>query len=92
MELHFFQRLLDDSLDIFAINFALLEETDALLHHRVPHADHVLGQVFNQRQKATLGVKPSVGAQFFVVRFQGFDDPRNAEFVVAFGAIQGAND
>ena len=92
MELHFFQRLFDDSLDIFSINFALLEETDALLHHRVPHADHVLGQVLDQWQKATFGVKPSVSAQFFVVRFQGFDDPWNAEFVVAFGAVQGPDD
>lgn len=88
VHLDFFQGLFDDSFDVPAVDLAVLEELDALLDDRVPDRDHVLRQVLDERQETPLGVEPSVSPQLFVVRLQGLDDPRNAELVVALGAVQ----
>ena len=85
---HRLQRLLDHSLHPAAVQLAVVEELDALCDHRVPDTDHLLGKVFHKGEETPLGVEPSVRPQLFVVRLQGLDDPRNAELIVALGAVQ----
>ena len=62
------------------------------LDYGIPHTNHMLGQIFNQWQKTTFGIKPSICTQLFVVRFQRFDYSWNSKFIIALGTIQGSND
>ena len=43
--------------------FAVLQELNTLLHHRVPQHNHVLGHVLQQGEEAALGVEPCVCTQ-----------------------------
>ena len=61
------------------------------LNDRVPHTNHVLGQVLYEREETPLCVEPGVRTQLLVIRLQGLDDPRDAELVVALGAVEGSN-
>ena len=62
------------------------------LDYGIPHTNHMLGQIFNQWQKTTFGIKPSICTQLFVVRFQRFDHSWNSKFIISLGTIQGSND
>lgn len=68
--------------------FTLLKKLDALLQERVLSDDGLFCQVLQQRQETSLGVEPSVDAQFLVERLQAADNSRNSEFIVALGAVQ----
>ena len=76
------QRLLNDSLDIPAVDLAMVQELDTLLDHGVPHADHVLAQVLHQGQEASLCVEPSVRAKLLVVGLQALDDSADSKLIV----------
>ena len=61
----------------------------AYLNDRIPHTDHVLSEIFDEREEAPLCVEPRVCAQFFVIGLEALDYPRNPELVIALGAIKG---
>jgi len=86
------QRRLDHRLHVPPVDLAVIQKLEALRDDGVPHADHVLGQVLHQAEKAALGVEPGVRAQLLVVRLQRLDDAADAELVVALGAVQRPDD
>jgi len=58
---------------------------ESIFHHQ-----HMFCHVLNQRQEASLGVVPSVSAEFLLIRLQTLYHPRYSELVVALGTVQGA--
>ena len=66
------------------------KELNDLADECVFKENQMLGHVLEKSEEAALGVEPRVGAELLLVRLQALHDARNAEFVVAFGAVQGS--
>lgn len=79
---------LNDGLHVLPVLFAVGQKLKGLLYNGVSHDNYLFGQVFEKREETALRVKPGIGAQFLVVRLEALDDPRDAELVVPFGAVQ----
>ena len=76
------KRLLNDGLDISAVDLTVVQELDTLLDDGVPHTDHVLAQVLDQGQETSLGIEPGVSAKLLVVRLQALDDSADTKLIV----------
>lgn len=77
--------------DLGAVEFALIEEGENVVDGLVLHEDHVFGQGFEETQETSFGIVPGVGLQLLVDRLETLDDARDAEFEVALGAVQSAD-
>jgi len=74
------------------MDLRMVQEVENLVVRLVLDDDHVLGQVFGHGQEASFGVEPGVCRQLLVVRLERLHDSRDAELVIAFGAIEGSDD
>lgn len=64
------------------------QELNDLANKGVLQKNEMLGHVLKERQKAALGVEPSVCAQLLLVGLQALHDTRDAELIVSFGTVQ----
>jgi len=83
---------IDDRLDALAVNLDGVQEVEDLVKGAVRENEHVLRQSFDQAHQTTLGVEPSVCAEFLLEGFEGLDDTRHTEVVIALGTVEGTND
>ena len=70
----------------------LFEKGENLAHRLVLRHHGVLRHPLHETQETSFGVEPRVRLEFDVVGLEGFDDPRDAELVVALGAVQRPDD
>lgn len=66
----------------------MLQKLNALLQRGILQDHQLLRQLLQERQEAPLRVEPGVGAELLVVRFQALHHSRDAELVIALGAVQ----